>query len=71
MLATILKLTGLIPMGAAAAPIGLIVDLILRLIPSEKPRGVLHYMGAVVKGLGSLFSKLAELSDSILPQNLK
>lgn len=71
MLDFIEKISNGIPVGAAAVPIGLVLDLVLRLIPSEKPRGVLHLVGDLVKGLGKLFSKLGEASDQMLPQKLK
>jgi hypothetical protein len=48
---------------AALSTAGVVLEMVLRLIPSEKPMGILQGLAAVLK-------RLADLSDKVLPQNL-
>lgn len=54
-----------------AGIIAVVIEFIFRLIPSEKPLGILHLVGAFAKVLGNIFLKMGELLDRVLPQVLK
>ncbi len=68
----ILKLIGMIPESNAAI-VGIVtgvVDFILRMIPSEKPKGIIWLVKDFCKALALLFGKVAEFLDKVLPQKL-
>lgn len=48
-----------------------VVDLVLRLWKSEKPRSVLHAIAGMMMAIGTGVMKLATLLDKVLPQRLK
>lgn len=56
---------------AVVSSIGLLLEVIFRVIPSQKPIGILVIVGKVLALLGSLFLKISALVDKIIPQNLK
>lgn len=66
-------LVAVIPDGSAPwiASVAVALEFALRLIPSSKPLSVLHVVGGAVRVMGSLFVKVADLLDKILPQKLK
>lgn len=56
---------------AQALIIAGILDFILRLIPSQKPLGVMYLIADGAKKVGEILVKLGGLLDKILPQRLK
>lgn len=55
----------------ASATIAIVLDFVWRLIPSEKPKSVLHMISYVAKKLSEVLAKVAEFLDKVLPQKLK
>lgn len=55
----------------ASATIAIVLDFVWRLIPSEKPKSVLHMVAFVAKKLSEVLAKVAEFLDKVLPQKLK
>lgn len=53
------------------ATLAVVVEFVLRLIPSEKPKSIIYLVAAVVKSAGAVLSKIGEILDKILPQKLK
>jgi hypothetical protein len=58
------------PSAPVVATIALVAEFAMRLIPSEKPLGLIHGAAALVRGAGTLLGKLADLSDAVFPQKL-
>lgn len=54
-----------------SAVIAVVVEFILRMIPTAKPMGVLHLVATFVHGAAMVLAKFAELLDKVLPQNVK
>lgn len=52
----------------AAPTVALILEFVLRLIPSQKPLSILHIIARVVRVVSNILEKLADLLDLILPQ---
>lgn len=52
------------------AGIAAVVEVILRLVKSDKPLGILHLLGMGARKVGGLLTAIADLSDKILPQRL-
>jgi len=57
--------------GAAIATIAIVLDFAFRLIKSPKPLGVIHFVAGVVKQLAAVLTKIAEISDKVLPQKVE
>jgi hypothetical protein len=57
--------------SVASGSIVIVFEFILRLIPSEKPIGIIHMISGISKKLGGIFGGIASFLDSILPQKLK
>jgi len=55
----------------ASATIAIVLDFVWRLVPSEKPKSVLHMISFVAKKLSEVLAKVAEFLDKVLPQKLK
>ena len=53
------------------ATLAVVVEFVLRLVPSEKPMGILQMVAGIVKAVGAILVKFGEISDKILPQKLK
>lgn len=53
-----------------SATLAVIVEFVLRLIPSTKPLSILHLVAEVVKKVGGLCGLLGDLLDKILPQKV-
>ena len=66
-------LVSVIPDGSAPwiASVAVAIEFALRLIHSTKPLSILHLVGGGARVVGSLFVKVADLLDKILPQKLK
>lgn len=54
-----------------SATVALVLEFVLRMIPSQKPVSVLHVVGEVSKKVGAIFIALGGLLDKVLPQNVK
>lgn len=57
--------------GAAVATIAIVLEFAFRMIKSEKPLGILHAVAAIIKKLAAVLTKIAELSDKVLPQKVE
>lgn len=55
----------------ASATIAIVLDFVWRLVPSEKPKSVLHMISYVAKKLSEVLAKIAEFLDKVLPQKIK
>jgi hypothetical protein len=55
----------------SALTIAIVLEMLFRFIPSEKPLSVIRLVASAMKGVGTLLVKLAEFSDKVLPQKLK
>lgn len=55
----------------ASATIAIVLDFVWRLVPSEKPKSVLHMVSFVAKKLSEVLEKLASFLDKVLGQKLK
>lgn len=55
----------------ASATIAIVLDFVWRLVPSEKPKSVLHMISYVAKKLSEVLAKVAEFLDKVLPQKIK
>ena len=56
-------------MGATGS-IALVLEFVLRMVPSEKPLSVAHLVAAGCHKLGELMSAVATWLDKVLPQKL-
>lgn len=54
----------------ATATIAVVVEFVLRLIPSKQPLSIAHLVGDIVKKCGSIFVLLGSLLDKVLPQKV-
>ena len=55
----------------ASATIAIVLDFVWRLVPSDKPKSVLHMISYVAKKLSEVLAKVAEFLDKVLPQKIK
>lgn len=55
----------------AASTAAIVIEILLRLIPSEKPLSLLLAVSAFVHGIASVFGAAAALIDKVIPQKLK
>lgn len=53
-----------------SATIAMVLEFVLRLIPTQKPASILYMAAGAVKMLGAIFQKLGEFLDKVLPQKL-
>jgi hypothetical protein len=56
--------------GAFAA-LAMIIEMLLRVIKTDKPVGILHMISGLFKKVGELMMVVASLLDKVLPQRLK
>lgn len=56
--------------AAQSAVVGIVLEFVLRLIPSKKPLSVLHMVGACAKKVGQALVAVGDLFDKILPQKI-
>jgi hypothetical protein len=71
--AAVNDLAAKIPAELPALVIGILVflaELVMRLIPTVKPRSLLIIVGNLFAGVGLIFTKLSKLADNLV-QNLK
>lgn len=57
-------------MGASAT-VAVVLEFAFRLLPSQKPLSILHIAGKMARAVGEILVKVADLSDKILPQEIK
>jgi hypothetical protein len=56
--------------GASIA-IALVLEVVFRLIPSEKPLGIIIAVASIAKGVGQVLIKFSELLNKVIPQKVK
>lgn len=56
---------------AQASIAGIVLEMILRMWPSEKPKSILLMISSMIHMMASIFSGMASFLDKIIPQNLK
>lgn len=54
--------------GTAVVVIGGVVDFMLRMVKTEKPKSIAYAVAKMFHVLGDGFAKVAELMDKVLPQ---
>lgn len=52
------------------ATIGMVLEFGMRMIPSQKPLSILHGVAAVIRTVGAIAGKVADIMDKVLPQNV-
>jgi len=57
--------------GSWMVVITMVVEAVLRLFPTDKPKSVILMIGWVCKQLSGLFEAVANLLNKVIPQNLK
>lgn len=57
--------------GTGAIVVGAIVEFALRFSKSAKPLSIMYLVAGMFKMVGSVFVKLGEFLDKVLPQRLK
>jgi hypothetical protein len=55
----------------ASATIAIVLEVVFRLFPSEKPIGVILMVSGIIKGVGNVLIKLSSLVDKVIPQKIK
>ena len=53
------------------ATLAVVVEFVLRLVPSEKPKSIIYLVAGVIKSVGAILVKIGEMLDRVLPQKLK
>jgi ERCC4-type nuclease len=56
---------------AQSAMVAVVIEFVLRMIPSAKPLGIAYIIADVAKAVGGIFMKVGELLDKVLPQKIK
>lgn len=55
----------------ASVTIAIVLEVVFRLFPSEKPKSVILLIASVAKGIGEVLIKFSDLVNKVIPQNLK
>lgn len=55
----------------ASVTIAIVLEVVFRLFPSEKPIGVILSVAAIIKGIGEVLIKLSNLVNKVIPQKVK
>lgn len=55
----------------ASLTIAMVVEFVLRMVKTEKPKSILYGIAYAVKKSGEVLTKVGNLLDKILPQKLK
>lgn len=55
----------------ASVTIAIVLEVVFRLFPSEKPLGVIIAIAEVIKGVGEVLIKLSSLINKVIPQKIK
>lgn len=53
------------------ATLAVVVEFVLRLVPSEKPKSIIYLVAGAIKSVGAILVKIGEMLDRVLPQKLK
>jgi hypothetical protein len=53
------------------ATIGIVMEILFRFIPSEKPMGILILVASSLKGVGEILVKTSVILDKVIPQKIK
>jgi len=67
----VLEILATLDSSAAIATAAVVVEFILRLVPSTKPLSILHVIADGIRVVGQIATKAADLLDKVLPQRLK
>jgi len=54
----------------ASVTIAIVLEFVFRMIPTQKPLGILHLIAKGSHMVGQIFSALGKFLDKVLPQNL-
>lgn len=66
------KISNLIPeAGTAVLAVAAVVEFVLRIIKSKKPLSILYLVANICKQLGTLFSKLGDFLNKVIPQRVQ
>lgn len=66
------KIIAIIPQGGSAILIcAALVEAVLRLVKTEKPKSILLVISAVCDSLALLFKAFSDFLNRVIPQNLK
>jgi len=57
--------------GAIIGGLGVVLEFVLRMIPSKKPLSIAHGIASMIRIAGSILSKVADGLDRVLPQKIK
>jgi len=72
MLEIIQKISGLVlSIEGSALTIAIVMEMVFRFFPTEKPLTLLRLIASGMKAVGELFIKISDLLDKVLPQKLK
>lgn len=55
----------------ASVTIAIVLEVVFRLFPSEKPIGVILSVAAIIKGVGEILIKFSGIVNKVIPQKLK
>lgn len=55
----------------ASVTIAIVLEVVFRMLPSEKPIGVILMVSGIIKGVGNVLIKLSSLVDKVIPQKIK
>jgi hypothetical protein len=61
----------LMSVEGSAATIAIVLEVVLRLIPSDKPRSIILLVAGVCKKVGDILVKASEILNKVVPQKLK
>ena len=68
----IMSWVGFIPLdGGVVGGIAIVVELLLRLVKSDRPRSIIHLVSRVMQAIAALIGRAGDLLDKVLPQKLK
>jgi hypothetical protein len=62
--------TGMIPGDVVLGGVALIVEALLRMLPTQKPLSILYLIDDSAKALGEFFGKVGNALDHVLPQRI-
>jgi hypothetical protein len=55
----------------AAGTMAVVLEMAMRIIPSEKPMSIMHVIADALKMIGKVCAAAGDLLDKVLPQKLK
>lgn len=57
--------------GSMIGTIAVILEFVMRLVPTDKPKSIFYVLSGVVHLLGQMFNVLGDLLDKLIPQKVK